>query len=363
MAYDNLCMYCFEDLGGHSTCPHCGRDSHAAVPQIQMLPGTLVYHDRFLIGRALGQDSSGIVYAAFDTKKENKLRIREYLPREYAERLNDGSVVPLAGKEDQYDAGIRKLRASVEEEQEPRKRHFFFEENGTAYIVQRKTAPAQPAEETRRHRRDDEEEPRRGRAVIIAIVAALAVVAAAAGLIFVFNGSLNNAKDVTETPTLNPNEVWVPAESPTVTPYASPTFAALVDPDLSWMDYTFEDASAAPVSTPNTGRTSGNTTRATAVGHRHPHPDAHRRAHPVGERLGPQHRQRQFLPRGDQAAPAEAGHAGLDALHRDHQPVRRDHPRGRAELPALHQRQLRAVLPAGRGRHRRSQDPAVALRD
>ena len=41
MAYENLCMYCFEDLGGRDTCPHCGRDARAAVPQIQMVPGTL----------------------------------------------------------------------------------------------------------------------------------------------------------------------------------------------------------------------------------------------------------------------------------------------------------------------------------
>ena len=95
MAYENLWMYCFEDLGGESVCPHCGRDNRAAVPQIQMLPGTLVYHDRFLVGRALGQDASGIVYAAFDTKRENKLRLREYLPRDCAERLNDGAVVQL----------------------------------------------------------------------------------------------------------------------------------------------------------------------------------------------------------------------------------------------------------------------------
>jgi hypothetical protein len=50
-----------------------------------------------LVGRALGQDATGIVYAAFDTKKENRLRIREYLPRDCAERLNDGAVVPVAG--------------------------------------------------------------------------------------------------------------------------------------------------------------------------------------------------------------------------------------------------------------------------
>ena len=98
MAYENLCMYCFEDLGGADVCPHCGRDSRAAVPQIQLLPGTMLYHNRFLVGRAMGQDATGIVYMAYDTKREAKLRIREYLPRESAKRLNDGSVVPVPGR-------------------------------------------------------------------------------------------------------------------------------------------------------------------------------------------------------------------------------------------------------------------------
>ena len=142
MAYENLCMYCFEDNGGNDVCPHCGRDARAAVPQIQLLPGTLVYHDRFLIGRALGQDASGIVYAALDTKRGTKIRIREYLPRDSARRLNSGEVVPEPGAEDAFEAGLQKLRASVEEVEDPAKRHFFFEENGTGYIAQRKNAAA-----------------------------------------------------------------------------------------------------------------------------------------------------------------------------------------------------------------------------
>ena len=76
MAYDNKCMYCFEDLGGRDICPHCGHDSRAAVPQIQLLPGTLLHNGRFLVGRAMGQDASGIVYMAYDTKREATLRIR-----------------------------------------------------------------------------------------------------------------------------------------------------------------------------------------------------------------------------------------------------------------------------------------------
>ena len=255
MAYENLCMYCFEELGGRAVCPHCGKDANAAVPQIQLLPGTMVYHDRFLVGRALGQDATGIVYSAFDTKRENKLRIREYLPRDCAERLNDGGVVPIAGMEDRFDAGLRKLRASVEEVEDPRKRHFFFEENGTGYIVQRKNPPT--AAEAAPRDEGPEDDGGRRRIIIIAVIAALVVVAAAVALIMMFNGSLNPTKDVTGDPTLDPNQVWIPAETPTPTPYASPTFAALVDPDLSWMDYTF---------TGNTGNTSSNTGTGTASG-------------------------------------------------------------------------------------------------
>ena len=238
MAYENLCMYCFEDLQGQTTCPHCGRDSRAAVPQVQLLPGSLVYHDRFLIGRALGQDATGIVYAAFDTKRENKLRIREYLPRDCAERLNDGAVVPMAGKEDEFDAGIKKLRASVESVEDPRKRHFFFEENGTAYIAQRKSAAA--AESREAEDEGEDEGGNRRRILMFAGIAVAVLVVAAILLITVFNGALNSTRDLTANPTLDPSQVWIPATTPTATPYVAPTFAALVDPELSWMEYTYE---------------------------------------------------------------------------------------------------------------------------
>lgn len=270
MAYENLCMYCFEDMDGKTTCPHCGRDSRAAVPQIQMLPGSQIYHGRFLVGRALGQDATGIVYTAFDTKKENRLRIREYLPRDCAERLNDGAVVPLAGMEDRFEAGLKKLRASVENVEDPRKRHFFFEENGTGYIAQRKSASA--AAERDHEPEEEEERGGKGRVLLFAGIAVAVLVVAAVLLITVFNGAVTSSKDITQSPTLDPSQVWIPVTTPTATPYVAPTFAALVDPELSWMDYTYEGdveaeyqqaqrAAATPVPTPASTMRAGGTQR------------------------------------------------------------------------------------------------------
>ena len=234
MAYENLCMYCFEDNGGKAVCPHCGRDARAAVPAIQLLPGTLLHNDRFLVGRARGQDANGIVYTALDTRKNVPLRIREYLPRESARRLGDGSVVPAAGAEDTFEQGMQKLRASVESVEDPRKRHFFFEENGTGYIAERKSAAAAAASGA-------DEEGGEGRNIRqIAIIVGIAVVVIL-GVALAIISMLNRAVDTPITPvtTLSPDVSWMPAASPSPTPYVGTTIGAIRDPELSWMDYVY----------------------------------------------------------------------------------------------------------------------------
>ena len=242
MAYENLCMYCFQDLNGESICPHCGKDARAAVPSIQMLPGTTVYHDRFLLGRALGQDSNGIVYTALDTKRGGTIRIREYLPRNCAERQGDGSVTPLPGMEETFEAGMKKLRVSVESVEDPRKRHFYFEENGTAYIAQRKSAASAP--DSREPDDEDEGGDRRRQLTLYIAIGAAVVIAVAIGVILLLN-AFSGTEDVTLPNTLpsasaSAGATWMPAETPTPTPYTKATFAALVDPELSWMDYTYD---------------------------------------------------------------------------------------------------------------------------
>lgn len=267
MAYENLCMYCLEDNGGADVCPHCGRDAREAVPQIQLLPGTLVYRERFLVGRALGQDASGIVYNALDTKRGVKIRIREYLPRDCARRLNDGGVVPEAGSEDAFEAGLNKLRASVEGVEDPAKRHFFFEENGTGYIAQRKNALGTDDSGASA----DESDHRGTKMALVVGVAAVLVLAVAAGVIW-FVTQIANKTDTTTTPMTTGEDIWSPPESPTPTPYAAATFGAITDPTHSWMEFTNPDLSGSasdfakptPVPTPENGFGGNGTTISSA---------------------------------------------------------------------------------------------------
>ena len=71
--HGDKCMYCFEPLDKNGECAACGRDPLAPVSPSHLAPGT-VLRTRFLVGRALGQDASGIVYVAYDMKTGAKLR-------------------------------------------------------------------------------------------------------------------------------------------------------------------------------------------------------------------------------------------------------------------------------------------------
>ena len=235
MAYENLCMYCFEEKGSRPVCPHCGRDARAAVPAIQLVPGTLLHGGRFLVGRARGQDANGIVYTAYDTRKNVPLRIREYLPRESARRQSDGSVSPAAGSEESFAAGMEHLRRSVEGVEDPRKRHFFFEENGTGYIAERHSAGGGAAAADG----GDEGGGRSIRQIILIVgIAVVVVLGVALAVIHLMNRAVDDP--ITPVTTLAPETtMWIPAASPTPTPYVGTTIGPIRDPDLSWLDYVY----------------------------------------------------------------------------------------------------------------------------
>ena len=121
MDTSKLCMYCMQDNGGEDICPHCGKDAKASLLKGHLAPGEIL-GGRFLVGRAVGQDASGIVYIVFDLRKERSMRIREYMPRTLCQR-EDGSneLKPLPGMEEAYAEGLNDTRAKAESAEDPEK--------------------------------------------------------------------------------------------------------------------------------------------------------------------------------------------------------------------------------------------------
>ena len=63
---EDLCFSCFRPLQGRTICAHCGFDPGQAQEDDwnRMPPGTRL-HDRYLVGRVLGQGGFGITYLGY----------------------------------------------------------------------------------------------------------------------------------------------------------------------------------------------------------------------------------------------------------------------------------------------------------
>ena len=138
------CLGCMEEYDpALGVCPHCGFvPGTPAEEAIHMDPGT-VLHGRYLIGRVLGYGGFGVTYIGWDSKLEQKVAIKEYLPGEFSTRMPGRSQVSVfsGDKAEQFADGMHKF---VEEarrlamfQKEPGIVTVFdsFEENNTAYIV------------------------------------------------------------------------------------------------------------------------------------------------------------------------------------------------------------------------------------
>ncbi|MDO4829229.1 MAG: hypothetical protein Q4B19_07625, partial [Clostridia bacterium] len=143
--YTRLCMNCFHELNGAAVCPHCGYEQNTPQDADCLPPGTVIA-DRFLIGRARGQDETGIVYNVLDLKKNVRRRMREFFPPEDAARGADGSVEPLPGHEAAFNEALERMRLNAENSEDADRKYIFVRMNGTGYFIERKVkAPAAEA--------------------------------------------------------------------------------------------------------------------------------------------------------------------------------------------------------------------------
>lgn len=80
----------------------CGYEEDALTDPA-CLPVRTVLKEKYLVGRMLEMNSEGIVYIGFDTEKEEKVFLYEYMPQEIAHRNElTLEVLPKAGLEAQY---------------------------------------------------------------------------------------------------------------------------------------------------------------------------------------------------------------------------------------------------------------------
>lgn len=139
----DLCPNCFAGASGNGGCPSCGwpaqTDSRSGI---HLPPGTLL-HERFRIGRLIGQGGFGATYLGWDDRLHVKVAVKEFYPANLISRLPGGPrVAPFSDiHEDAFRLGLEKfmdearMLARLRTIKEIVLVQDFFEENGTAYIV------------------------------------------------------------------------------------------------------------------------------------------------------------------------------------------------------------------------------------
>ncbi|MBQ8954388.1 MAG: peptidoglycan-binding protein, partial [Clostridia bacterium] len=266
-----LCMFCMEDNGGNDVCPHCGKDANAPLLKNHLAPGEII-GGRFLVGRAVGQDASGIVYIVYDLRKERKMRIREYMPRGVAYREeNANELRALPGMENEFAEGLAATKERAESAEDPEKAMPCFEENNTLYVVLRRrkgaaeesatAAAAGRIEETPRKKKSaskaepeetEEDEPEEDgeegesddsseglvaklrKNAVAALVGLLIVLLLVASVIFLVTRGGRDATTQPENPD-SPLDAWsAPTATPVPTAGATDGFGSIVAPTQGW---------------------------------------------------------------------------------------------------------------------------------
>jgi serine/threonine protein kinase len=140
--FDILCPGCFKDKGQESRCPGCGYDESAWRSPL-VLPHRTILQNQYLIGRVLGKPGGfGITYLTWDTRLQELLAIKEYLPRDLVARNIGQLSVSAHSKEEGelFRCGLREFLGEARIMAKFNNDHLvdvrsFFEANGTAYLV------------------------------------------------------------------------------------------------------------------------------------------------------------------------------------------------------------------------------------
>lgn len=194
-----LCPACFAELQSDTVlCPYCGGDMSVTGREPQnALPQSTVLNSKYVVGRILRANNSGIEYVAYDCFNNSTAVITEYFPVGLAWRqAGEYVVVPDSDKANMYADGITAFRAKAAESKDT---SDVFDENGTAYFVsarsedgmrnafagiphinepEKDVKPAAPTVPEKTTAKDQPKKKKNGLVVLIAALAALVIIAA-----------------------------------------------------------------------------------------------------------------------------------------------------------------------------------------
>ena len=140
--YKYLCMGCMSMKPSDAErCPNCGFSKLEENLPNQLKTHT-VLNDRYIVGKALNENGESVLYLAYDTVKEEKVFIREFLPDTICTRKRDSSEIAvnsnclaqyktLLSEFIQLNKDIMKLR-TIKQLQTV---YELFPQNSTAYAV------------------------------------------------------------------------------------------------------------------------------------------------------------------------------------------------------------------------------------
>ena len=140
--YQKHCPGCYVDKAGAAVCPYCGYDESAPRSRL-FLPHGIVIGGQYRVGKVLGRPGGfGITYLGWDVNLQQRVAIKEFLPRDICARSMDSLDVTVHTDHDRtgFDFGkeqfLREARivAKFDHPNVVRVRSFF-NANGTAYLV------------------------------------------------------------------------------------------------------------------------------------------------------------------------------------------------------------------------------------
>ena len=137
------CPYCVSKIEQGNSCPFCNYAMTYHYKEHQLRPGTLL-HNKYLVGRVLGEGGFGITYVGRDLTLDMKVAIKEYYPNGMVGRTttvsNNVSLFDWtfsAGFKSGKEQFINEAQtiAKLDKESAVVTVRDFFEENESAYIV------------------------------------------------------------------------------------------------------------------------------------------------------------------------------------------------------------------------------------